>query len=76
MSDNYVIAPRNSDARAALAAARSGTLRTVSISAMNREIVTTLAVSTPIILTGCNNGAIKHLARHNRCIPFDGGASC
>jgi hypothetical protein len=74
MSGDYIVLPRNSDARAAIAAARSGTLRTVSISAMNREIVTTLAVGAPIILFGCGAGDLKHLARHNRCIPFNGGA--
>ncbi len=75
MSDNYIIAPRNSDARSAIAAAKNGRLRTISISAMNREIVTTLAVAAPIIVTGCNRNDIIHLARHNKCLLFNGGAT-
>jgi hypothetical protein len=42
---------------------------------MNREIVTTLAVAAPIIVTGCNRNDIIHLARHNKCLLFNGGAT-
>jgi hypothetical protein len=72
--DAYIVLPRNFDMRAAVAAARAGSLRTISVSAMNREIVTTLVVAAPIILSGCSTGDLRHLARHNRCIPFNGGA--
>lgn len=72
---DFIVAPKNADATAAMSAAKAGALRTISLTHFPRDLLTQFEAGVPFVLTGVRHATATMLRRRNRCFLFDGASA-